>query len=360
MKEKNFTINRREFLQTSAIAAGALAVAPLPTACTTASQKEVNRSNFGGVQFGAITYSFRSMPTDPGNVLLYSLTCGLGSLELMSDVSETYVGAPRRPQMPGGGQPRTAPGQQPQPQPQLTAAQQRERDEAQAAAAEATRIYNEELAAFRRSPATIAKYEELGRLYKMAGIDVHTLKFNPNANSTDADLDYFFNACKAIGARGISTELNLQTAERVNPFAVKHGLYLIFHQHQQFAQDGLDAYEAFLKFENVRFNFDSGWFFASTGRNPIEIVEKYRERITSMHVKDFTGPKDGRTGTQTPWGEGEAPLKEFLLYIQSNAGKPGWPVHCDVELEYPIPAGSNAVIETKRCVDWARNVLVKK
>ena len=350
MKEKNFIINRRKFLQTSAMAAGVLAVAPLPTACAPTSNIEQNRSDFGGVKMGAITYSFRSMPSSAGNVLFYTLASGIGSIELMGDVAEEYAGKPAAPSF--GSVMRIPPGQE------LTPEQQIERD----AMMEARQKYNEEVSAWRLT-VPMAKYEELARIYKMAGVDIHIIKVQPNMNMSDAELDYVFNVCKAVGAMGVTVELNLELAARVSPFAVKHGKYVIFHNHEQFAKDQafIDAggYDAFLKYENVRFNFDCGWYFASTGKNPIEIVEKYHDSIASIHVKDFTGLKDGQTGTQTPWGQGDAPLKEFLLYIQSNAGKPGWPVHCDIELEYNIPEGSDAVIETTRCVEWARNVLVK-
>ena len=354
MKEKDFTIGRRQFLQTSAMAAGVLAVAPFPTACSSSACDhcacDVNRSDFGGVKMGAITYSFRSMPQSAGNVLLYTLASGIGSIELMGDVAEEYAGRPVPPSF--GQMPRVPQGQQ------LTPEQQRERD----AMMEARRKFSEEVTAWRLS-VPMTKFEELAKIYKMAGVDIHIIKVEPNMNMSDAEIDYVFRVCNAVGAMGVTVELNLPLAERVQPFAAKHGKYVIFHNHQQFANDqdfiSAGGYDAYLKYENSRFNFDCGWYFASTGRNPIEIVEKYHDRIASIHVKDFTGPRDGRTGTQTPWGQGEAPLKEFLLYIQSNAGKQGWPVHCDIELEYTIPEGSDAVIETARCVDWARNVLVK-
>jgi len=285
----------------------------------------------------------------------------------MGDVAESYAGRPTRPAQQGGGQPRQDPNQPP---PQLTPAQQREREEAQAAQAEATRLFNESVLAWRRS-VPMSKYEELARIYKMAGINIHILKLSPNMNSTDEELDYMFNVCKAVGAEGLCAELNLQLAERVQPFAAKHGKFMIFHNHEQFSSDPrymrdrgsdfLDAggYDAYLKYDNARFNFDMGHYYGTTGKDPREIVEKYHERIFSCHVKDKTGPDTTPGNANRVWGQGETPLKEFLLYIQSNAGKPGWPIHCDIELEYEIPAGSNAVIETRRCVEWARNVLVK-
>ena len=350
MKEKNFTFDRRKFLQTSALAAGVLAVSPFPTACTTANNKEVNRSDFDGVKIGAITYGFRSMPQSAGNVLFYTLASGIGSIELMGDVAEAYAGRPEAPLF--GSLTRVAPGQQ------LTPEQQLERETMM----EARRKYNAELTAWRLS-ASMSKFEELAKIYKMAGVDIHIINYvinmGPNMDMSDAEFDYIFKVCKAVGAMGVSIELNLPLAERMSPFAVKHGKYIIFHNHGQFADMNFEGYDPYLKYDNVYFCFDMGHYFGSTGLDPREIVEKYHDRIVAIHLKDKTAPDASEPNINKIWGQGNTPLKEFLLYIQSNAGKPGWPVHCDIELEYDIPEGSDAVIETARCVEWARNVLVK-
>ena len=339
MNEKKCIIDRRKFLQSTALTAGAFAIAPLHTACTTpAKQIEVSRSNFGGVEVGAITYCFRSMPTDAGSILLYTLTAGLGTLEMMGEVAENYAGRPRAPQ--------------PNPQIQgLTPEQQRE-------AQTEARLRNNEIVRAWRLSVPMSKYEQLARIYKMAGVNIHIIKLSPNANMSDAELDYVFNVCKALGAMGVSTELNLQTAERVSPFAVKHGKYLIMHNHDQFADESFTL-EPFLQYENVRLNFDMGIYAGTTGKDPREIVEKYHDKIASIHIKDYTGPTATPPHANRIWGQGDTPIKDFLLYIQSNAGKPGWPVHCDVEMTYDVPDGSDALIETVRCVEYIKNILVK-
>jgi hypothetical protein len=64
-------------------------------------------SVFGGVRIGAITYSFRALPGSAEEVLKYCLECGISAIELMSNVAESYAGAPaqagRGPGGPGGG-----------------------------------------------------------------------------------------------------------------------------------------------------------------------------------------------------------------------------------------------------------------
>ncbi|MDE3167945.1 MAG: hypothetical protein KGN36_19245, partial [Acidobacteriota bacterium] len=51
-------------------------------------------SVFGGVQIGTITYSFRALPSSAEQVLQYCVDCGISAIELMSNVAESYAGAP--------------------------------------------------------------------------------------------------------------------------------------------------------------------------------------------------------------------------------------------------------------------------
>ena len=54
-----------------------------------------------------------------------------------------------------------------------------------------------------------------------------------------------------------------------------------------------------------------------------------------------------------PWGKGETPIADILLLIKKNK----WPIYVDIELEYPVPEGSDAVAEVKKCVEFCRNIL---
>ena len=68
--------------------------APLLTEAEAAAAPD---SNFGGVQIGAITYSWRSMPGGVENIIKYCNEAGISSIELMSGDVETYLGAPKNP-----------------------------------------------------------------------------------------------------------------------------------------------------------------------------------------------------------------------------------------------------------------------
>jgi hypothetical protein len=69
---------------------GRVALAALPAAAAFAAPK-IN-SKFGGVQVGAITYSFGGMNLD--EVIKAYVDIGLGEMELMSGTAEAAAGAP--------------------------------------------------------------------------------------------------------------------------------------------------------------------------------------------------------------------------------------------------------------------------
>ncbi|MBN2481242.1 MAG: sugar phosphate isomerase/epimerase, partial [Bacteroidales bacterium] len=58
--------------------------------------------------------------------------------------------------------------------------------------------------------------------------------------------------------------------------------------------------------------------------------------------------------TNQVWGQGENPLEEILLLVKEQYPH----IYCDIELEYPVPAWSNAVKETRTCVNYARQILI--
>ncbi len=104
MENKNNSgtrLSRRKFLGNTA-ALAALSVVPVSLAAVgsspaAAEADEKPNSKFGGVQIGAITYSWRSMPGGVENVIKYCKESGLSSIELMSNDVEDYLGAPKNP-----------------------------------------------------------------------------------------------------------------------------------------------------------------------------------------------------------------------------------------------------------------------
>jgi L-ribulose-5-phosphate 3-epimerase UlaE len=84
----------------------------------------------------------------------------------------------------------------------------------------------------------------------------------------------------------------------------------------------------------------------------LALIEAKKDRITSMHIKDRTSKENG--AKNLVWGTGETPLKELLTAMKKNKYK----FPATIELEYEIPAGSDAVTEVKKCVEYAKAILV--
>jgi sugar phosphate isomerase/epimerase len=331
MENEKKLVSRREFLGLTAAAA---AFAFVPAAPVSASDvlKPRNKkpnSKFGGVQVGAITYSWRSMSPTAEDTLKYCLACGISSIELMSNTAELYAGIPQAPARP----PRDASEEQ-------KAAFQKAMQEASLAQENW------------RKTVSMDKFEELRKIYKAAGVKIHIAKFSPE-NWSDEEIDYAFRAAKALGAKGVSTEIGDLSAQKLGFFAQKYRLKVILHQHLQPGQEGW-TFEKFLEMSPANMlNFDAGHYFGATGLHPNGIIEKLHDRIASIHLKDKTGKNGTPSNTNMEWGKGETPIADILLLIQKNK----WPINVDIELEYPIPEGSDAVEEVKKCVEYCKGIL---
>lgn len=322
-------ISRRKFLGTAAGAA-ALAVVPFNYSFNIGTQTKKPNSKVGGVQLGLTTYCYRSIPHKADEVLQYVLQSGVNTVEMRS-VLEESLGLPQPPgRVPAGVV--------------LTDAEKAERAKAASGIKEAQRQW--------RLSLPMEKYAEIRKMYNKAGVDIHIAKFVPSGWS-DEEIDYAFNAAKVLGAYGVTDEFTDEASKRLGPFAEKHKSLAIYHTHGQFGMPGFDI-DKYLGYSPAnRLNLDAGHYFGSTGLHPNTIIEKYHKVIPSIHMKDKTGPKHAQPNTNKPFGQGETPIADILLLIK----KEKWPINIDLELEYPIPEGSDPVKEVTKCIEYMRNIL---
>lgn len=326
-------ITRRKFLNAAATVA---AISAIPfnygfRSLSTGTAAVKPNSKFGGVQIGAISYSWRSMPSAPKDIISYCLLAGISDLELMGNIVEDYLGLPPAPARPPRGVTQTK-------------EQKEEFDKAASLATEAQRQW--------RLSVPMQKYKDLRKLFNNAGINIHIVKFSP-ANWTDGEIDYAFNAAKVMGAKGVTNEIGEEACKRLGPFAEKHQMYAIFHQHMQPAEPGWN-FDRFLAYSPKNMlNFDAGHYFGSTGLHPNDLIKRLHDRIFSIHMKDKTGPKSTPPNTNQVWGKGEMPIADVLLLLK----KEKWPIYVDIELEYEVPADSDAAREVSKCAEYAKKIL---
>ena len=184
-------------------------------------------------------------------------------------------------------------------------------------------------------------------MYNDAGVNIHLHKipFGPS----DEAIDFNFQVARALGCVGITLERSEPMAKRLAPFAEKHKVWVGFHNHTNNvpAMDRPDPILDYSPF--IGFNLDVGHYFAGTkGKSPLPVLEKYHDRIVSLHLKDRTAD-----GGNLPWGTGGTPIKEVLQLMK----KEKWTFPADIEVEYKIPAGSSAVAEVAKCVRYCKEAL---
>ncbi len=327
MNTSQSSMTRREFVGYTAAATAALAMAP----GLSFGQSAKPNSKFNGVQIGTITYSYRSLPGTADDILKYVTQCGISSIELMGEPVEDFAGAPKfeMPRRPRRGQ-------------EIT-----EEQRAQFRAAMEKRA--QELREWRTS-VSMDKFKALRQKYNDAGVNIHIVKFGSiGPDVSEDEVHYFFEAAKALGARGITTEISEEKARYLGPIADEHKMMIGFHNHTQVNSSSWEKPFSYGKYLGM--NFDIGHYVAGTNESPIPIIEKYagEGRILSLHIKD----RKVNNGPNMPFGEGDTPLALVLQLMKRNQ----YTFPADIELEYEIPESSDAVAQVKRCVDFCENAL---
>ena len=325
---------------------GKIALASLPLAKTLGAVD----SKFGGVQIGAITYSFREMH-DLDSIIDAMVKCGLGEAELMSNQAEAALGAPA-PQFPrpvnmGQRRPATAPGAGAGPGARPRVAREPMTEEQIAAA----RARTADLRNWRLG-VSMDKFKDVRKKFDNAGIDIRLLCFNMNQAITDEEIDYAFQMAKALGARAMSTTTQVSVSKRVAPFADKHKMMVGYHGHDatwdpnEFATpESFATAMSYSKYNGV--NLDIGHFTAA-GYDPVAYIQEHHARITNLHLKDRM--KDH--GPNKPWGEGQTPIKPVLLLLKDAK----YPIPANIEYEYGQP-GMDTIEEMKKCVQYCKDAL---
>ena len=314
-------------------------------------------SNFDGVQVGTITYSYRSMPgaNDAEKLLTYIVDSGISGIELMAPAAEIYAGSPAsagrgggsgQGRGPGGGQGRGpggpdgagrgpgGGGRAP-----LTPEQQ---------AAQQARA--EELKKWRLS-VSMDKYKAMRKMYNDAGVNIYAFKLEPTPAMSDEEYEYIFHVADTLGANHVTLELSTNAAftQRIGDFAAKKKMVVAYHAHTQATITAWDTVLAQSKGNAI--NLDCGHYVAGTSESPVPLIRKHSSRIASIHLKDRMKASNG--AANLPWGQGETPIKEILMLMRQEKYK----FPASIELEYQIPEGSDAVVETSKCVQFCKNAL---
>lgn len=310
---KTNQVSRRRFIGTGALAAtGTLLLSKSSFAHAILGGDKKPNSVVNGVQIGVITYSFRSMPGSIEDMLKYCIACNINAMELMGEAAEEYAGIPKHESGQSGDDHRKAVAQW-------------------------------------RASVPMDKFKEIRKMYSDAGVSIYAWK--PSAlddHNTDDEVIYAFNAGQALGASHVTVELgSAAQTKRLGDLATAHKFKIGYHAHTQATPTLWDT--ALSQSEYNCINLDAGHYASGTSSSPVPFIEKYHDKIVSMHLKD----RKFHDGPNEPWGEGDTPLADILHVVRDKKYK--FPV--TIEFEYDVPKGSDAVAEVKKCRDFAVKAL---
>jgi sugar phosphate isomerase/epimerase len=344
---------------------GKLALAALPASRLPAK----TNSKFGGVQIGInAPYSFHGLYNSGDECLDVMVKLNLSSVELRAQPIEQFMGAPAnlvaypavRPGANRGGGQRKGPGGEGQaaaPAGEGAApgaargagggrAPSPEQEAARKAAAEELRNW--------RLKASMDKVKAFRKKYEDAGVKIDIVKVDAIDTFSDEEIDYMFGLARTAGAHAISCEIPLSHTKRLGTFGEKHKMMIGYHGHTNVTSpeafgrpESWETAMSYSKYNGI--NLDIGHFIAGNSVSPIPFLQKYHDRVTHIHLKD----RKMHNGPNVPWGEGDTPIKETLKLMQ----KEKYPFPGVIEMEYPIPQGSDLVTELAKCVAFCKNAL---
>ena len=177
------------------------------------------------------------------------------------------------------------------------------------------------------------KFKEMRKMYKDAGVSVYAFKPSTfGTRNTDAEINYGFNAAKALGASHVTLELPEDPSHslKLGQMAAKHKMYVAYHGHLQQTPTAWDT--ALEQSDNNAMNLDLGHYVAAGNPSPLDLINAKHERIMSMHVKDRQNLENGstligiqlskRTGTFTRRiGRNNAAMLPYPVLIENGKAK---------------------------------------
>ena len=169
--------------------------------------------------------------------------------------------------------------------------------------------------------------EESIKLLDKHGITPVSSGFSLDAWGDTTQVEENFAFLKHYGARGSMNgffdsekeEDWISAAGKLEEMAkefTRRGFVLEYHNHDHEYRHnfgGKNALDVLFEYApTLKYQMDIGWVTAG-GADPVEMIDRYRERLSSIHVKDLPSTYPRSSGDVMPdLGEGETPIPEAV------------------------------------------------
>ncbi|MGH2383750.1 MAG: sugar phosphate isomerase/epimerase family protein [Candidatus Limnocylindria bacterium] len=149
-------------------------------------------------------------------------------------------------------------------------------------------------------------------------------------------------AKRAAGTTDEDYQRLAEGLDRVADVAERHGLRASYHPHLTTIVEGPEQVDRILSLSRIAFCPDTG-HLAAGGGDPVELIQRHADRVTHVHLKDFTPKPFGFH----PLGRGSVDIPGVLAVLR-DAGYSGW---ATVELDEYDGAPGDAATESLRYLE---------
>ena len=182
-------------------------------------------------------------------------------------------------------------------------------------------------------------------------MSIYAYNYSFSDSFTDQEIDRGFEMARALGAEIITASTMVSVAKRVVPFAEKHAMVVAMHGHSRTDDPNEfstpESFAAAIRMSKYfKVNLDIGHFTAANF-DPVAYMREHYRDITNIHLKD----RGRNQGDNTPWGQGETPIREVLLLLKREK----WPIRGYIEYEYR--GTGTPTEEVKACYEYTKRML---
>jgi sugar phosphate isomerase/epimerase len=253
-----------------------------------------------GVQIGAQSYSFRTMPLDDAIKAMAAI--GLGECELYSGHVE-----------PAG-------------------------------------LARPDLRKWRET-VDLGVFRAIRQKFDAAGINLYAYNYSFRPDFSDAENQRGFEMAKALGVRYITASSTVPMAEKLYPYCERNKITVAFHGHSRMDEGEFATPESFAKAMEgrsqwIKINLDIGHFWAA-GFDPVDFIVRHHADIVTIHVKD----RKKNQGDNMPFGEGDTPIVAVLKLLRDRKYR------IPANIEYEYKGASDPVTEVRKCYEYCRRAL---
>jgi len=148
---------------------------------------------------------------------------------------------------------------------------------------------------------------------------------------------------------GAKIDAFVKWVNKLQPRLAEEGIELHYHNHShefQPNEDGRYIHYELEKKTNLKFEIDTFWAF-NADRDPIALLERLKDRISVIHLKDGIKAVNGEKAKGKALGEGEAPVADVIKKAKELG------IVMVVESEGLQPDGLS---EVARCADFLKKI----